>query len=456
MIVPRPSATLRRLTPLGVLCALALAARLALMPLYAYLPGNWLDERFWITWMGAIHEHGILNVFRTTEANYVGYQWILWLLTLVDRGAAFSTGPAGSLHFLVKAPPVAFDLALIALVYGATGVLASPVAADGVAASAATAARGARLALAGAAVIAFQPAVLYDSAVWAQTDSIITVAMLAAVLLAARDHTGAAWSAWALGCAVKPQPLLLAPVLVVLTLRRRGGAAVLRGAGAAVLTVALVILPWALHGDLARVGRVYHGLMSSDYGRLSVSAWNGWWFADRIAHPTPAQVAFGGDPLFSYRMIGLELSGVAALLGAAYVWVKPDLRGALIAASFMAYAFFMLPVSTHERYLYPLVVLLLPVAAVERRWLWLYVPTSATLFLNMFVIAPSVHAWSGRWVDAGFITYAAGLNVALFVAFTAILVVGARPLGRDFRALVRSSYPFSRIGAARAEHTPGA
>ena len=40
-------------------------------------------------------------------------------------------------------------------------------------------------ALVGAAIIAFQPAVLYDSAVWSQTDSAITAAMLGAIVLAA-------------------------------------------------------------------------------------------------------------------------------------------------------------------------------------------------------------------------------------------------------------------------------
>jgi hypothetical protein len=34
-------------------------------------------------------------------------------------------------------------------------------------------------------VIAFQPVVLYDSAVWAQTDAAVTVAMLLAIVLVA-------------------------------------------------------------------------------------------------------------------------------------------------------------------------------------------------------------------------------------------------------------------------------
>src|SRR5205823_2586455 len=46
---------------LAVILAAGLALRLVLLPLYAYLPGDALDEYAWERWMGAIHEHGILN-----------------------------------------------------------------------------------------------------------------------------------------------------------------------------------------------------------------------------------------------------------------------------------------------------------------------------------------------------------------------------------------------------------
>ena len=33
--------------------------------------------------MEHIHSGGVLNIFRTTNTDYVGYHWVLWLLTLV-------------------------------------------------------------------------------------------------------------------------------------------------------------------------------------------------------------------------------------------------------------------------------------------------------------------------------------------------------------------------------------
>ena len=93
---------------LAIIVATALCLRLALAPAYAYLPNDYLDERFWTSWMFAIHDHGILNIFRTSEANYVGYQWVLWLLSIIYDaiGGAYRAGDT-RLHLLVKAPSIA-------------------------------------------------------------------------------------------------------------------------------------------------------------------------------------------------------------------------------------------------------------------------------------------------------------------------------------------------------------
>lgn len=429
----------RRWLLLALLLGAALAARAALMPYHAYLPGGYLDERFWTTWMQGIHEHGVLNVFRATNTNYVGYQWVLWALSLVYGwmdGSYEQPGP--SLHLLVKTPSVLADLVLIVLVWEATSLLARGEGGR----------RGRRLALTAAAVIAFQPAVLYDGAVWAQTDAAISAAMLAAVVLAARGRPGAAWAAWAVGFLIKPQPVLLLPVLAIFTLRTAGWRGMARGAAAAAGAAAVVLGPWIAHGDLQRVTSAYGALMGSDYGRLSVSAWNTWWFADRFGDAAP-QDAVAVLPFLTYRMLGTLLSLGAATIAGGYVWARADLRRALIAGAYMVLAFYMLPVSIHERYLFPFLALLLPVAAVERRWLWLYVPASITLFVNMYVIAPSVSSWAGRWVDAPFIWGMAAVNVGLFAAFTAIVAAGARGALPDVQAYVMSSYPFNRLAQRR-------
>src|SRR6476660_8593731 len=88
--MPRPLGTLRAPGPFvrkhRALIAIIIAAlllRAALVPLYARLPDGYLDEGFWTFWIRNIHEHGVLNIFRVTDPDYVGYQWVLALLSAI-------------------------------------------------------------------------------------------------------------------------------------------------------------------------------------------------------------------------------------------------------------------------------------------------------------------------------------------------------------------------------------
>ena len=66
---------------LALIIFAAMLVRVPLTPLYAYLPGNALDEYAWKRWMQAIHQYGVLNVFGHANTDYVGYHWVLWVLS---------------------------------------------------------------------------------------------------------------------------------------------------------------------------------------------------------------------------------------------------------------------------------------------------------------------------------------------------------------------------------------
>ncbi|HEY8173532.1 MAG TPA: hypothetical protein VIH21_10650 [Dehalococcoidia bacterium] len=409
------------LLALAAILAVAVAIRFALTPLYAYLPNNYLDEGFWKDWMRTIHEHGVLNIFRASDTDYVGYHWVLWAMSevyAVAGGPYTQTTP--SLHVLVKMPSIIFDALLIVAVYASTASLAR---AEG-------RRNGERLALVAAAVIALQPAVVYDSAVWAQTDAAVTLAMLVSVVCVANGMPVAGFSAWTLGFLVKPHPIIVLPILVVLALRGWGPRALVEGMVAIVVVTAIVLGPWILHGDGIRIARTYQALFDADYGRLSASAWNIWWFRDVAAHPSPDARIFAALPV-TYRTIGALLSATSALLACAVAWRAPTFRVGLLAAAYLAFAFYELPISTHERYGYPFLVLLLPVALLDRRWLWLYVPASLAFFVNMVVVAPPIHSLSDRWIESPFSLAVAAANAAMFAAFTLVMCARLRSVARE-------------------------
>lgn len=410
--------------PLLWIILAGLAVRVALTPLYANLPNGLLDEGFWKHWMENIQRDGFLNIFRSTNTDYVGYHWVLWGLAAVyDVIGGPYTQTTPSLHILVKMPSLAFDVVLIAVVYRATAMLCRS---EGAIAG--------RMPLAAAAVIAFHPAVLYDSAVWAQTDSAITAAMLGALLLASSARPLASGAAMALGLAVKPHPVIAGPLLLLMLLRNGGARAVMLAAAGVAIVAALVLGPWIIHGDLGNIIDVYRTLFGQSRGRLSELAWNVGWIFDTYGDPRPGDAIFGGAPWLTFRRALLALSLVSAAVTLAYAYARPGLRGTLIAAAYQAFAFYLLPVASHERYLYPFLGFLLPVALLDRRWLWLYVPVSLTFTLNLLTVAPPADRFQDRWVYSEFGAWVAMFHTAAFAAFTGVLVHGVVGWWKDERA----------------------
>jgi hypothetical protein len=396
------------------------AVRFALTPLYAHLPDGTLDEGFWKHWMEHIHRYGVLNIFRTTDTDYVGYHWVLWFLAWVyDVIGGPYTQTTPSLHILVKVPSIIFDVVLIVVVYVGTRVVVE----DDLGPSAGSSAMR-TLPLVAASVCAFHPAVLYDSAVWAQTDSAISAAMFGALVLAYRERAALSGVAFGLGFAVKPHPIIILPMLVLTLLRRGGVRAVVWAVAGMIGVLAVVLGPWLLHGDGRRIWLVYHTLFTKERERLSELAWNMWWIPDQRGDPRPSDVVFQWMDFLTYERLALGLSIGATALACGYLLRNAGLAATLVAAAYEAFAFYQLPIGSHERYLYPLLVLLLPVALVRRGWLLLYVPVSVTFFLNLILVAPPVPRYMDRYVYGDIGVATAAVNTLLFTAFTVVLIAG--------------------------------
>ena len=435
LTIPRSAGVpgLRRLSagwrPLSLVLLLSLLVRIPFLPLFAYLPDGSLDETDWKGWMQALHEHGFLNIFRDSNTNYVGYHWVLWPLSLVYGWFGGTYGhDGGALHILVKAPIIGFDMLLICVVYATTSLIASQAESRD---AAGPTERATKLALIAALVIALEPGAIYDSAIWPNTDSLATACMLAAIVLAFQGRIGLAGAAWTFGFLMKPQPIVILPLLLLIAFRRDGLRGVL-GASLAGAAVGLVITgPWLLHGDLIRILKVYRLLFHDRAPLLSWSAWNLWRFWDATVAPAADDRAVF---FLTYRTIGFGMCSVAALIALGYAWIRSDLRGLLIAGAYLVFAFYILPVTTHERYLFPFLGLLLPVAMVERRWLWIYVPVSALFFFNLVAAAPPIKSWDGMHIHNPVFLAGAALNVLLFLIYTAVIAPTAWSALGDVRA----------------------
>lgn len=307
-----------------------------------------------------------------------GYMLVLWLLGEIAGLFHLSMG-SNAFLVLLQLIPMLCDAAIAVVVWRISAE--------------ATTEKGA---LVTAAMVAFCPALLYNTGVWKQVDSVfILVLLLVFWLLNQKKYLPAALL-FGLALAIKPQALLYGPVLAVcfavpllsqkkfadISTTIRNAAL---GAVAALGVVFVAGVPFASGFDFSWLIDKYFGTMES-YPYASVNAFN---FIGLLGGNWAHQDSLIGG-LFSWKTLGTVgiLLSTAVLLWLAWVSAKNNRFCPFLLAGFYGAAIFTFSHRMHERYLLPAIVLVL-VAAV--RWnskglFGAFCAFTTSSFLNMAVV----------------------------------------------------------------------
>jgi dolichyl-phosphate-mannose-protein mannosyltransferase len=408
---------------LAALLVVALAVRLPLTPYH----GFFFDVQFYINWgrlAGAhffdFYSYGASIVPPHSYPNYpplavytyalicAVYPWVAHVLH-VPLSYDFHASPL--LDALIKIPPVLADLGLTALLYAVARRVTSP-----------------GWALVAAASYAFAPVVLFDGALWGQTDGVAALGLVAALALALRrDPLASVGSGVVLALAIlfKPQPVFFVPLLLVYLWRWSGWRDAARALAGLAGAGALLSLPYLLPPRpqilvfIANVQAVGKALPYTSMG-----AFNLWWLAGLDQH-NPAVPAVGA---LSTSQAGWALFMLPFALALVGVWRDASPARLFASAGLVALAFFDLTTTQHERYLFPAVPLFLVAALYGRRYLPFYVITSATAFLNMLLTVLETDdrlepAWGGLRAAMGNIHRDGALLAAVQLALLVWLLV---------------------------------
>lgn len=251
------------------------------------------------------------------------------------------------------------------------------------------------------------PPLAMDSAFWGQTDAWVMAPSAWTIWLMLRGRWKWAGAMLALAILLKPQGLLVAPVVVLAAFLLPGAKAALpwqvslRRILATGLTtlacIAIVTLPWTVAGGLEWLNAAYLGNFKM-YPSTTLKAFN-FWYAD-LLHADQVQ-AFGAiDSTSTWaglsrdawgRLLVLAAMGALAGLCAWRYRRRPQLAVVLFAGLWL-WSTFLWPTRVHERYiiycmplmiaaaasmkrLLPALVLLAAIGAAEMSWsVWLLEP----------------------------------------------------------------------------------
>ncbi len=321
---PLPAATLWLAAASALVLALIVAPRVF---------HNYDVVDCFLTWARASHGRQpwaiYLTHFATDDCDYPPV--VPYLLTLVERARlALGAGEtSGAAIVLLKLPNIVAWLAHVPLC--AIG-LRRPF--------------GARAARVAALLVALSPPLFMNAAAWGQFDALLSLFVVAALVALLRGQAGRAGAALGLALATKLLAVVAIPVLALWAWRRRGARAILAGAAAALVVIALAAMPYVARGAARPVLSSYHGAVGY-YPLRTVEAYNLWYVLDRV------DIRMRGQP-----------SGEARL------------------DTFQFFAVFMLPTQMHQRYILPAAVLLALVAPLSPRARTLFAVLAVTATLN--------------------------------------------------------------------------
>jgi Gpi18-like mannosyltransferase len=335
---------------LAVLLLVSFLVRVLLFPLQGYA----IDTTDFISWFGTAAAHGIRPFYIVTWSDYPPFNvYIFWFFGSLAN--AVSTHGISAVN-IVKLAPNLFDLGTAVLIYVFVRKQASF-----------------KLALAATALYAFNPAVIYNAAVWGQFDAIYTFFLILSLMLALKSKPELSAATLAIALLTKPQAIALAPLIAFLIYKKSGLKRMLVSVLAFALTIFLIILPFDWKGQpLTSLSQIYFGGFGQ-YSVTSVNAFNLWglyglWVSDA-----------------NFFILGWALFGAFTVFVLYVLHKRFNVSGdylAIFAAFMLFFAFFMLPTRIHERYLFPAISVLALMFPFIKKARPLYVALTATLFIN--------------------------------------------------------------------------
>lgn len=429
------------------LFGIALIARLALAIIVLPESGHRSDLAIMTDWAHELAANGPATFYRPDAGYFADYPpaylYVLWITGVVGSAWSATIGGPDVTPLMLKLPFILADLGVAAVLMLLTRHL-----------------YGRRAGIAAAAVFLLNPAVILVSTVWAQNDSIATLAVVSAVYLLVVGRTEAAAVAAVLAMLVKFQYGFAIPIVVLVGLRRHltrareedGGGSerdwrrVVYSIVAGVAT--LIVVCWPFRLVLFDPANPAYSLVSRFIGAsrafpgVTQNAFNLWmnpFFGvisvgpsglteGHVVDDTAVAVALGGIAL-TWQWIGNLLFAVAVLAALAVLLRRTDRVAIVFVALVIAVAFFVLPTRVHERYLYPALALGIPLLAAGAAWRVLYLALSGVLFLDVYWVysLPIGNAGPGRGILGDSVYSAAGIYLmsAVTVVCMGWLVVRA-------------------------------
>lgn len=337
-----------------VLFSILFGGLLLRLLLYRYGTYGW-DFNTFVSWSNTLTDQGFRGFYGNAWSDYFpGYLYVLRILGEIQKMFSIDT------KLLYKLPAIIFDLATSFLIFKIIKKDA-----------------GEKWAILGAAFYAFNPAIIVNSTLWGQVDS-LTAFFILSSLAFLQKWPYVSSILLAFGTLVKPQAAFVAPLLFILMLKNRWGwGKILFYVGLSFLVFILGFIPLSDGGNLFNFIWSRIASSASQYQYSSVNAFNLWglwgfWQKDN-------------EGLVNPKLIGIVVTSVVSFvfLKKTFFFKSLDKTKVYAAAAGLLLTTFMFMTRMHERHMLPALAPLLVYGVTSISGVMLYLGLSATYVLNL-------------------------------------------------------------------------
>jgi len=327
----------------------AILAAFIIRVLLIHLPGYERDIFWFKEWCFGTMKYGIAGIYANMWSDYPpGYFYILKVIGLVYK-VFYPTLREGTylLQFLLKLPAILADLGTAILVFFLLR-------------------KKWKFSLAYLAMLAyvFNPAIFINSAWWGQVDSVAAFVLFLSVYLLLEKKFRWSYVFLTVACLIKSQIIIFIPLFLYLTWRKNDLRSVIQGINSALTTALVILLPFAIRGNLRSVVSIYFGAVGN-YPFASMNAHNLWWLITG-GKGTIISDQFWVLNIATYKTLGLFLFFVVYALLIVYLWRERKNEDIYFIFALLSLSFYLLPTQMHERYIFPFFVFM--VLSFENGW----------------------------------------------------------------------------------------
>lgn len=344
------------------------AAFIVKLIIAAAYEGHGVDMNCFSAWSDMIFNDGPWGFYHSDAfTDYPpGYMALLWIVGALRR--AFSLDAAtGAGRIVIKLFPMLFDLGAGVLLYKIAKKKFS---------------EGSSLLL--AATYVLNPIIVLDSSAWGQVDSAVTFFVLLVGYFCMEEKRIPAYFAFVAGVLIKPQMVMFAPILIwtivqQVFLKDFNTRKVIRdliGGLSAIAAMVIFTLPFGID----KVFVQYVNTLGS-YPYCTINAYNFWALLGQNWRPQTS--TFLGIQASTWGTLAILVS--VALSGFIYFKLKEDKSRYFLSMAVLIGNMFLFSVRMHERYLFPIIILLLAAFLVKptKELFFTYVGFSFLHFLNV-------------------------------------------------------------------------